>query len=205
MFWKMFSYDNKKIVLFIAYVFLYSSFLLFYVFLPEKISQSLLLARDFFILAFTVLLALSIVYLYLPPINHYRSAECHVISCVDVTIECCKPFFSISYCVSHSYTNLTFMLEINNETVYTRSETHICDGPIGQDDWVYHQMCQDSNLKRKMPCFYDETDIPNSLHLSNAFQTLPPLGIASITFCVIMLVSWIFYLIFYCVKYRRAY
>lgn len=157
------------------------------------------------ILAFAVLLGLSVIYLYLPPISHYRSTECEVNSCADETITCCKPFFTTSYCVSHTYPKITFTLTTNNQTEYTKSETHICDGPIGQNDWVYYQMCQDPNLKKKMPCFYDETDLPNSLHLTKVFQLDPPAGIASIVFCVVMLISWISYLIFYCAKYQRAY
>lgn len=157
------------------------------------------------ILGSAVALGYSVIYLYLPPISNYRNTECHVNSCVDVTITCCKPFFSTDYCVSHTYPNITFTLETEEKTRYIKSETHICNGPIGQNDWVYHQMCQDSNRKKKMPCFYDISDLPNSLHLTNIFQTVPPLGVVTITICVVMLVSWIAYLIFYCIMFKKAY
>lgn len=157
------------------------------------------------IIGFAVALGFSVIYLYLPHVNNYRDTECQIISCTDTVITCCKPLISSEYCVGHTYPNVTFALETVDGNKYTKSETHICNGPIGQNDWVYHEMCRDPNLRKKIPCFYDISDLPNSLHLTRVFQTTPPLGVAAVTFCVVMLVSWIAYLIFYCVIYRKAY
>lgn len=172
-------------------------------FCSEKIAKIFLWISIFMIPAFIVLMVLSIVYLYLPIMNQYVTSTCYVATCTDKSITCCQTFLGSNDCTTNTYPQVSFTLLLNNGSTYTKTEIHNCNGPIGQDDWVYDNMCSDPNLKT-LPCYYDDQDILDSLNLSDVYQTLPPLGVAAICSCVIILIGWIVYLFFYFKKYRCA-
>lgn len=148
-------------------------------------------------------ITMSAIYFYQPVVQHHKKAECSIINCRMKYVTCCQNFFSTNYCTTNEYPEITFTLTLGT-TAYIKNESHICDGPIDQNYWVYNDMCNDNKLK-KMTCYYNDKFVLESLHLSDVFQTKPTLGIGLLILFGLLLSASVVYMVVFMVKYIRNY
>ncbi len=150
----------------------------------------------------------STVNLYEPSIHNYHQAICQVNQCIssDILLTCCNGDGITRQCTTKFYTSLNFTLTINQTISYTKKEVYDCYGPIGQNSWEYPGMCDDPLLEN-INCYYDERDIYNSLHLTNAYQYSVEVIIAISVICIFvyMIVFWSIYSFVYCACFRQFY
>lgn len=149
-----------------------------------------------------IALYLTFIYVYQPSMSHYHETTCMVNSCSASASElvCCSKFI-FNQCTSKYYANLTFTLILDQRN-YTKYEVHICNGPWGQDSWQYTGICNDP--PKTINCYYDDRDISDSLHLTTAFQSPPPIiNIFLFAIYTFLIIMWLFYLFTYCCCYCK--
>lgn len=169
-------------------------------------------ARVFYWLGMILIIAsifglyFSIVNLYEPATRHYYQNTCQVNECInsDVLLTCCSGIGITRQCTTKFYTSLHFTFIFNQTVNYTKTEVYDCNGPIGQNSWEYPGMCDDP-LLNNIKCYYDDRDIYDSLHLTNAYQYPIEVITAISIICVFVfiIIFWLIYSFAYCACFRQ--
>ena len=153
-------------------------------------------------IASLIALVLCVVYIYKPAMSHYHRTNCKVDQCQTRQVVCCSRHEATRTCDVNNYSFVTFTLKLDGQAI-VKNETYYCDGPKGNYNWAYPNMCFDPELTTR-PCFYDDRNVNGTLHLSNAWQSMPLNAIAGIVAFSILASVFIIYLVVSWIKYYQC-